>query len=166
MKETVSSTTLLKMVLAFTFIFSAFLALAITYNKVFRMKNESISIIEKYEGTTKRAIDIVNNYLKNNNYNTQGYCNHDEYGVASLDSNTFNNDLSQKYYYCISFHCAAKEGCQKDAPSNPNGNKIYYDFKLFYKFNLPYVGDLVTFNITGETKGIYLDDIEKQIYYR
>ena len=49
MRETIGNTFIIKLVIVFTLLFSAFLALAISYNKVFRMKNEVLSIIEKYD---------------------------------------------------------------------------------------------------------------------
>ena len=67
MKSSITTTQVFKYVLLFTFLFAIFLALAITYNKVFKMKNETISIIEKYEGVVKgkKSLEIVNNYLFN-----------------------------------------------------------------------------------------------------
>ena len=54
MRETIGNTFIIKLVIVFTLLFSAFLALAISYNKVFRMKNEVLSIIEKYEGINEK----------------------------------------------------------------------------------------------------------------
>ena len=66
MKHTVTTSSVFKYILVFTFIFAAFLALAITYNRVYKLKNQSISIIEKYEGIVKgkKSLGLVNNYLK------------------------------------------------------------------------------------------------------
>lgn len=155
MKSSITTTQVFKYVLLFTFLFAIFLALAITYNKVFKMKNETISIIEKYEGVIKgkKSLEIVNNYLFNKGYNTKGYCDNDEYGVKDLGSSTY--ELSQsnvKYYYCLSDRVVTGE----------NKDRIYYNIKLFYKFNLPFIGDILTFNITGETKAIqYYSDSQK-----
>ena len=48
MKNAVTTSEIFKYILLFTFLFAAFLALAITYNRVFKIKNEAISILEKY----------------------------------------------------------------------------------------------------------------------
>lgn len=157
MREATGTITTFKMGLAFTFLFAAFLAIAITYNKAFKVKNETLSILEKYEGVYKdnnyKSLSIINNYLKNIGYSTKGKCNSDEYGVKSLDNAEFETaNSSNDYYYCISYHCS-NNGCRIG-----NNNQIYYNLKFFTKFNLPFLGDIATFTITGETKPIKLYD--------
>lgn len=141
MKSTVETTQIFKYILLFTFLFSAFLALTITYNKVYKLKNETISIFEKYEGVTTKSLSIVNKYLKNSGYNTKGNCKTGWFGVTNLDGTSYEKvtSSSKKYYYCLSY---------------TNNQKIYYKLELFYKFNLPFVGEIITFTINGETKGI------------
>lgn len=153
MKTSITTTTTFQYILLFTFLFAAFLALAITYNKVYKLKNETVSIIEKYEGISSTSLEVINNYLRNSGYNTKGNCASDEYGVADLNNHRYEEvNSNKKYYYCL-----------KDSiETNRNGDKIYYDVKLFFKFNLPVIGDLLTFKITGETKGIrYYDKIQE-----
>lgn len=148
MKSTVSTTQTFKYILMFTLIFSAFIALTITYNRAYKIKNETISILEKYEGVTTKSLSLINNYLKHSNYTEKGLCEEDEYGVLSLDSTTYklvkSNNRNEKFYYCLSNYKTKDE----------NKEKIFYTVKIFYKFNLPFLGDLMTFKITGETKGI------------
>ena len=150
MRQSVGTTTLFQIVLAFTLLFSAFLAVAITYNKVFKLKNETIAIIEKYEGISSTSLEIINNYLKNNGYNTKLSCDKGEFGVSSLEVANYEKASSNKqYYYCLKSYCSRdKKSCQK------NSSNIYYEVKLFFKFNLPFLGELTTFKITGETKSI------------
>lgn len=151
MKITTTTTTLFKMVLVFTLLFSAFLALTITYNRVFKLKNESISILEKYEGTTN-AVGIINNYLKNSGYTTKGRCDSDGFGVNDYDNSTPQKVRDgETYYYCFNYHCD-KPACN----IGDKDNKIYYEIKLFYNFNIPILGDFATFKITGETKAVKL----------
>ena len=143
MREATGTTTTMKMALAFTILFSAFLAIAITYNKAFKLKNETLSILEKYEDEKKKSLGIINNYLKNNGYNTKGKCKDGEFGVDDLNLNVYESASSGKnYYYCLSNYT--------------KNNRIYYKFNLFFKFNLPFLGDITTFNINGETKPIKL----------
>lgn len=152
MKQAIGTTSLFKIILVFTFLFAAFLSVAINYNKVYRMKNEALYIIEKYEGVTQTSIPIINNYLKNNGYNIQGNCGIDyPYGVKDLNSNDVEKSApNTKYYYCLNEYC-------KNGACNVNkkgDNQIYFQAKFFFKFNLPFFEDLATFKITGETKGI------------
>jgi len=156
MKATVTTSTMFKAILAFTFLFSGFLALTITYNRVYKIKNESILMIEKYEGVTDKSLTIINNYLFNSGYDTVGNCETGEYGVPDLDEPKY--ELAQsdkKYYYCLSYYCSYK-GCSMDKNKVPNGNEIFYQAKFFFKFNLPIMGDLMVFKITGDTKAIKL----------
>lgn len=146
MRESVGSTTTFKLVLAFTFIFAAFISLAIVYNRAFRLKNESLAIIERYEGINTNSLEIINNYLKNSGYTAKGKCDSDEYGVKDLTKEELGKGDGD-YYYCLKANCL-KESCVK------NKSEIFYEVKLFYKFNLPFIGDLVNFKITGVTKGI------------
>lgn len=156
MKQMVGTTTLFKLVLAFTFLFSCFLVLAILYNKIYKMKNEALLIFEKYEGVTSKSIEIVNNYFYNNGYQTKGYCDVGEIGIGDLNSTRMDlSDGRTKYYYCLSYTCSTGDSCliYKDGRT-----KITYKLKMFFKFNLPFLGELelFTFKITGETKGIKL----------
>ena len=99
MKSTVTTSQIFKYILLFTFLFAAFLALAITYNRVFKLKNESVSIIEEYEGVTTTSVNIINNYLKSSAYQTDGQCELNEYGKKNLDDDALElvTDTSERY---------------------------------------------------------------------
>jgi len=156
MKQSMSTTSIFQLVLGFTLLFTAFLAVAITYNRVIRLKNETIAIIERYEGVSNKSISIINNYLKEGGYNILDNCEDGEYGVYDLTKDSY--ELSQpnkKYYYCLYYFCEA-DSCKINDPKTPNGNHIYYKIKLFFKFNIPFIGELMTFKINGDTKGIKL----------
>lgn len=154
LRTSIGLTTLFKSLFAFTLLFTAFLTLAIVYNKAFKLKNEVISILEKHEGLSTNSLKIINNYLANNNYRTTANCEVGEYGVKDLNNNIIEevttSNVATNYYYCMSQHCSM----QNCAVSG--NNNIYYNFKLFFKFELPFLGDLLTFPVNGETKGIRL----------
>lgn len=143
MRAAIGTQTIFKAILIFTLIFVAFITVAVNYNKAYKLKNETISIIEKYEGIDSKGqtIGIINNYLRNNGYSSKGKCDVDskEYGIADLNSNRFEN-TDKNYYYCISTE-------KKD-------NKVFYNIKMFSKFDVPFLGDIFTFRITGRTKGV------------
>ena len=146
MREAIGGTWLTQLVIVIMFIFVAFLALSINYSKAFRVKNEVLSIIEKKEGITQ--INNANKFLANNGYNTVGKCEVGSYGflinnvTATLIDNSNKNN---KYNYCIS----KTKSITTNFP-----NRSYYKVKLFFKFNLPIVGDVYTFKVDGETKDI------------
>lgn len=146
MRQSIGATWILQLVIVFMLIFVGFLALSINYTKAFRIKNEVLSIIEKYEGISsgeKGSIAITNNYLRHNNYQTMGTCESGSYGVADLSNNTViaTSDRS-KYYYCVK-----KVGTS----DSTYPDRVMYEIETFFKFNLPFLGDLFTFHVTGET---------------
>lgn len=167
MKGAVETTETFKYIILFTFLFAAFLTLAITYNKAFRLKNETLTILEKYEGN-QNGFNIINNYLQKSSYKTVGKCNlednKDVYGVIFGENNNLpelvdeNKSKNKNYNYCITYRCKDEVCGVGRTDDAPNGNYIYYDVTLFYKFNLPIIGDILTFNISGETKAISLYD--------
>ena len=158
MREAVGTTSIFKIVLAFTFLFVGFLAIAINYNRAYKVKNQSISIIERYEGLTNNTIKILNNYLKNSGYEDKGKCpssvdNKNVFGSSNLESSELRLvKENEEYYYCVYYNCTAKT-C-----TIGNNNRIKYNIRVFSKFSLPFFGSLATFKITGETKSIKLYD--------
>ena len=50
MRESIGGTWITQLVIVMMFVFVAFLALSVNYSKAFRVKNQMISIIEKYGG--------------------------------------------------------------------------------------------------------------------
>lgn len=163
MKSSVSTMSLFQIILVFTLLFAAFLSVAVTYNRVYKLKNETISIIEKYEGVNKTSLKIINNYLRNSGYNTKGSCESGEYGVTSLEDTKYEIAASnKKYYYCLSYYCT-NGNCKAEENGVSTGNEIFFKTKLFFKFNLPFFGELFTFKITGDTKEIILYETNTQI---
>ena len=141
MREASASSTIFRLILAFTVLFAGFLSVAIVYNRAYRLKNGSLAIIEKYEGINKTSLKIINNYLQSSGYTTKGKCESEEFGVKNLDIEEYEKvDTNKEYYYCLSY--------------TTNNNQIFYKIKLFFKFNLPIIGDLTTFKIVGDTKSI------------
>lgn len=135
MRESIGSAWLYGLVLTFILLFTGFLTLIIDYSGAFMYKNDVIEIIEKYEGYTLTSRSIIDDYLTNSGYKTKSDCPDTYYGATSLDGKT-GSVGAQNAYYCI------KE----------NGDKM--DFILFYSFNLPILGDLIKFNIEGQTNSI------------
>lgn len=146
MRESIGTTWTFGLVLTFILLFSAFLSLAINYSRVFKVKNETLSILEKYEGYTETSRDIINKYLKYSGYNGTGKCPGNYSGESSLDNTGYVMPASNKHAYCI----------------KRNGNN-QYDIILFFNFNLPIFGQLGGFNIAGQTKQINITINEKLV---
>ena len=103
MREAIGTQTVFKTILIFTFLFSGFIAVAITYNKAYKIKNEVINILEKYEGVNSQSLTIINNYLDNSGYVAKNRCEEGEYGVIDLTNSKYELSNSNKlYFYCLS----------------------------------------------------------------
>lgn len=155
MRHTISGTWIFMLVILFTLIFAAYIALTINYSRSFRVKNEVLSLIEKNEGFTDNGVKLINNYLTQSGYKTVGNCKQQSdavvYGAKSIDSSTgVANSIEKaqpgaKYYYCFTkytgYHSYFK-------------TRAYYKITLFFHFDLPVLGDLYTFDVDGQTSEI------------
>ena len=149
MREAIGGTWITQLVIVFMFVFVAFLALSMNYSKSFRIKNEVLSFVEKNEGITSNTVERINNYLVYTGYSTKGNCDVGMYGIGNLNGSSFqlvtDSTKTRNYYYCI--------GKVKSTTTNFQ-NRSYYRVKLFFKFNLPIIGDISTFKIDGQTKDV------------
>lgn len=164
MKETIASTWIYQLVIAFVLIFVSFLILSLTYSKTFKTKNELLNIIEKYEGVNSNSIEIINNYLTYNSYKTKNNCpttGGQWLGAANIKKGSKLEKVveGKKYYYCVNKKVTNK------AESKGYSSKMYYQVKIFFKFNLPIIGDISTFTVDGTTNNIFLNkDVFDDIY--
>ncbi len=140
MREAVGTSWTFGLIVTFIFLFAAFLILAINYSDSFRLRNEVLTIIEKYEGFTSNAKEIVDNYLSNEGYSTTGGCP-DDYSGVNFDSKTVDNNPSGSYNYCVRLDSV----------------KDRVDLILFYRFNLPVIGNIMVFQIDGSTNSVKID---------
>ncbi len=158
MREAIGGTWLTQIIIIFMLIFVAFLALTLNYTKAFKMKNDILTIIEEREGITVNkdgklngSIGLINNYLEKNGYSLLRACPEGSYGVSNLHSEALNyidkGHNAKRYYYCIAKY---------SAPSTNYKGKVYYQVMISLKFNLPILGDLFTFEVSGNTEDIVL----------
>ena len=141
MREVSGSTWSFQMIIFFMLIFACFLTLVLTYSKAYTIKNRMLSIIEKYEGITSESSEILNSFILKKSYKTTAKCPSDEnwYGALNLSGDYERVNENTNYYYCF------KE-------QEANNGKIFYSIKVFYKFNLPVLGQIMTYQIDGDTK--------------
>lgn len=141
MKEVSGSMWTFQMIIIFIFIFTCFLSLVLSYSKAYTIKNRMLTIIEKYEGLTTESGEIISNFASEHSYKTTGKCPSDYYGASDIygDVTFSESEENQKYYFCFQEQTAAND--QK-----------YYNVIVFYKFNLPFIGEIATYKIEGETK--------------
>ena len=162
MRETIGNTWIYQLVILFVLIFVAFLILSLTFSKNYKTKNEIINIIEKYDGVNTKSLQIINNYLSRGN-RVKGNCptSGGWIGVKDLNSTNINIEPVQngtKYYYCINKKWT-KSTYKIEGESKPKvvKSKMYYQIKIFFRFNLPVVGNIHTFAVDGTTNDIFVN---------
>ena len=151
MRETIGTTWVFQLVVIFILLFASYLALTINYSKAFRVKNEVLSIIEKSEGLTPSAKELIDNYLITSAYHTKGKCltslAGNTYGSTSLtgSENSFElveTNTNKDYYYCVTVIAGYHSYVE---------TRAYYKVRLFFRFDLPVLGSITTFNVDGQT---------------
>ena len=142
MREAIGGTWLFGLVITFIVFFASFLAVSVNYSKAFNVKNNVVDLISKYEGNNCNARKKIGTYLSDVGYLVTGNCG-TEYTPYDLNGNKVNNGRG---YYCI-----AKE----DTKGATDINKSYYRVVVFFRVDLPIVGNLTTFRIKGETESIF-----------
>ena len=155
MRSTIGGTWLLGLMIVFIMLFVGFIVLTLNYSRTVRIKNEMIDMVEKYEGLNEQSIELVNNYLIYTNYDVEGTCvsrGEDTTGIYG-SKNLNNTNLEpvregEKYYYCIKKY---------DGTNTTN----YYQIMIFYKFNLPVIGDTSSFIIKGTTSNFQSNDEDR-----
>lgn len=155
MREAFGTTWTFQLMIIFILIFSCFLSMVITYSKAYTIKNQAMSIIEKYEGMTEDSVEIINNYLYDNAYRTTSSCPEGWIGALNLETTNIRGNFeearpNQEYYYCFREN-VKKEVIGTEETGKVTTENIYYDFRVFFKFNLPIVGEIATFNVTGKS---------------
>ena len=155
MRSSIGSTWIFQLVIIFILIFATYLTISLNYSKAFRVQNEVIAIIERSEGMTDKsstdgksdgAIQLISNYMRWSGYNAKGTCEEGYYGATSIQGNGI-QDLEEavsgkKYYYCVRKHV----GYFDKKP-----NRAYYDIDMFFAFDLPVIGDIFNFRVSGQT---------------
>lgn len=157
MREAIGGTWLFGLVITFIVFFASFLAVSVNYSKAFNVKNNVVDLISKYEGNNCNARNNIGSYLKDVGYLVTGDCS----GIGSVDGEIYtaydlngNKVNNGRGYYCI-----AKE----DTKDATDINKSYYRVVVFFRVDLPIVGNLTTFRIKGETESIfYATDSDRQ----
>lgn len=157
MREVTGTTWTFQLVVLFILIFACFLTLVLNYSKAYDVKNNMLTIIEKYEGITDDSIEILNNYLNERSYRTRGTCPIGWYGALDLEGTIEEVQSKSNYFYCFTEERAYIEN-EDESDDRVVKTDIYYKVRLFYKFNLPVLGELTTFEVNGRTNSFIGSD--------
>ena len=147
MKESISESWTIQLIAAFVLLFVAFLSLMIAYSRCFKVKNEVVSIIEKYE-TLDKSKSIISNYMDAAGYTGTGTCRENsEGGITYVKTLCLGNNGKLDPVKGNRTGCRACIEQQNDT----NNHVTVYRVSLFYNFNIPAFGRLATFEVTGKT---------------
>ena len=153
MRESIGGAWILGIVMTFIVLFASFLAISINYSKAFKVKNNVVDLIEKNEGMNDAAAEQIYNYLRSEGYILKGKCrqpdNSNENQYVGFDGINYVGE-NDNALYCV----------QENKPNNVDAalDKSYYSVQVFFRLDLPIIGDVFTFNVSGETMSIYFAD--------
>ena len=144
MRDSINGTWLFGLVVVFIMIFTSWLAISVNYSKAFQIMNGITSIIETHEGHQNQlARDSIEIYLNGQGYRVNGRC------VPSRHGETFTT--SNNATYCVRVLETPALGPDMAAPLPSS----YYLVTVFFRLDLPIMGHIFTFAVSGETKQVY-----------
>jgi len=147
MRESIGGAWILGIVMTFIVLFASFLAVSINYSKAFKVKNNVVDLIEKNEGMNTRAAEEIWDYLQSQGYILKGKCRNSEALGFDVDGVASNQNQS---LYCV----------KRNKIDDTALDKTYYSVEVFFRLDLPVLGDIFTFSVTGETMSIYFANNE------
>lgn len=154
MRSTIGATWILQLMILFIVLFVGFIILTLNYSKTVKLKNEVVSMVEKYEGLNQSSLQLVNDYLIYSGYQVMGVCTEEDtegvYGAYSLNTPRLEKaQANEMYYYCVKKYSGAN-------------TTSYYQITIFYRFNLPIIGDTSYFSVKGTTSNF--QPVDDDIY--
>ena len=146
MKDAVGGSLLLNIVVIIVSIVILFFVGIIAYSKAYKIKNRIIEVIEKNENYSP---DIAKEQL-NNDLGRAGYI------VASreqINNKCNGNNLNKIDYGTGYLYCVYLKNCENyDETTGVCEGERNYEVVTYIHFNFPVIGDLMTFEVKGETK--------------
>lgn len=167
MRESIGSVSIFAIVITFIMLITAYLAISVNYAKAFRIKNHIINMIEENHGIAGLG-DSIDKYLVSQGYTARKECP----SANHLSSNgDWETDTVGEYWelrqhdeetlsrYCI-YRIDAKSGLNDLGTSidDINKSRAYYKVVTFFKFDIPVIGNLAVFNVSGDSELIYGDN--------
>lgn len=164
MRHSIGSAWIFSICLAFIILFTCYLAITINYAKAFRIKSHIVDLIEEYEGyptydsensdKNRKIREEIDSYLLNQGYDASGRCEEtiqipeNEREVWNLLKEEGTQLTGNNHRYCIYKRSSlnTEKICEDEA---------YYKVVVFFKFDLPLIGYLTSFQASGETRLLY-----------
>ena len=146
MRESINGAWLIGIIMVFMAVFIAYTAISVNYSNAFLMRTKMITAIEQYEGLNRKSVEENVKIMKSYGYRNYGACKDGAVGVK--DDRVDKHPSGKKYHYCVTRDMRYES-------KSTNSQKYYYSVSVFFDFNLPVLGDLFKFNVSGETNAIH-----------
>lgn len=147
MKNSISGTWLLGIVLVFMSIFIAYITISIDYSSAYILKTKMVTIIEQYEGMNGNTVEKLHSAMLAEGYRGKLSCEskNGEKVLGGLEDQIIVNPTS-KMNYCVTRDVRYGEDATED--------KYYYTITVTFAYSVPVLGDIFDFRVSGETKDI------------
>lgn len=154
MREAIGSAFLVNLILIFIGVISALVVGSISYSKAYKAKDRILYVIEKYDGYTDEAKKEIDSSLKKIGYvidsTDSSRCENLYTKKGGFNSDNLlhgKNNGTAKYDYCVyKYDCTTNDG---------SCVATYYGVTTFMHFDIPLIGGLLKFSVSGETSLVY-----------
>lgn len=162
MREAIGSSLLLNIAIVFIGIISMILVSSIAYSKAYKAKNQIISVIENYNGVCNfmngdSCFDEIESKLTDMGYSSnisQGCPT--KYGTPLYGNLAGSVSPLDGHVYCVYKYtiCDPDTNLPGSCPDNST-EKTYYKVVTFMHFDIPLIGQILEFPVSGETQSFY-----------
>ena len=153
MRESINGAWLIGIIMVFMAVFIAYTAISINYSNAFLMRTKMITIIEQYEGLNGSSLESNKKIMDSYGYTNTGNCPSDSVGVRGVIADR--NPRGKRYNYCVTRTVHYERDHSLKSGHGTDLARYYYSLNVFFDFNLPVLGDIFKFNVSGETNAIY-----------
>ena len=148
MRDSINGVWVLGIVMVFMAIFIAYVAISINYSTAYTLKSKIVTIIEEYEGMNNTTISKIDAVIRDNAYYNKFTCRPAEgiadtrvFGITDMNA-TLNPTTPQSY--CVT----------RDYRNATDGTETQYYYTVTFAFDLPILGNILNFRVSGETNGL------------
>lgn len=148
MRNSMGALSVLGICLSFIVLFTAYLAITLNYSRAFIIKNHIVSFIEEYEGYKSDYNPRIESYLKEKAYDAYGNC------ASIIPDKKSGGARDWQLQECIDRKPTGECGvCIYRMPMyNEEGvTQSYYRVVNFFKFDIPVIRYVSSFQVSGET---------------
>jgi len=156
MRDSIGGSMLLNLVIIFAGLIIVLFISILSYSKAYRIKNRIVEIIEKYEVYNHTNDNVVNDAVDelNPDLMSAGYDASMPSRCANIRNRLISNE-NGKYYdadLSANLNTYGYNYCVFEVNKSINSTGKHYVVVTFIRFEVPIIGDVLTFPVYGETK--------------